>query len=349
MQRALFHAARAQGATAPDPLVGAVVVSDDGVVVGQGFRHERGGRHAEDIALDEAAGRARGATLFVTLEPRASTDGGPAARIKDAGVRQVVAAMLDPAPSATGRGVADLRAAGIAVTVGLEAAAARRLNAGYVMAHEANRPLVVVKAAVSRDGRIADAPGRRTQISGAAAARRTQLLRASADAVAVGVETVLVDDPLLTTRDVVRERQPARVVFDRHLRTPAAARLVSAPEHGRVIMVTSEAAATGTRARALEGSGSVVLEAASLADACRQLVRHDVHTLLVEGGGRLHRSFWEAGLVDRLHLIVAPHAIGAAGVLLFNGYPVPWAHMSGLHAETCGQDVWIEADVHWNR
>lgn len=353
MRRALFHAARALGATVPNPVVGAVVVDRDGVVVGQGFHERAGLPHAEVVALDAAGERARGATLYVTLEPCCHTGRtGPCTRrILASGVTRVVAATLDPYPQVAGHGVRELRAAGVPVEVGLEERAARRLNAAYLMAYEHQRPLVVLKAAASRDGRIAAAPGRRTQISGAPAARRTQRLRAATDAVAVGVGTILVDDPLLTVRDVVRARPYTRVVFDRQLRTPASARVLRTPDDGRVIMVASAEALTAQagRVRQLEDGGAVVVAAASLEDACRHLVRHEVHTLLVEGGGRLHRGFWEAGLVDRLHLIVAPEAIGDGGVPLFDGVAVPWQRLTGLMAEPCGQDVWIEADVHWNR
>lgn len=353
MRRALFHAARAQGATVPNPVVGAVVVDRDGVVVGQGFHERAGLPHAEAVALEAAGDRARGATLYVTLEPCCHTGRtGPCTRrILASGVSRVVAATLDPYPQVAGHGVRELRAAGITVEVGLEERAARRLNAAYLMAYEHQRPLVVVKAAASRDGCIAAAPGRRTRISGAQAGRRTQLLRAATDAVAVGVGTILVDNPVLTVRDVVRARPYTRVVFDRQLRVPASARVLGTPDNGRVIMVTSAGALTGqaSRVRELEADGVVVIGAASLEDACRQLVRHEVHTLLVEGGGRLHRGFWEAGLVDRLHLIVAPDVLGDGGVPLFDGVAVPWQRLTGLTAEPCGQDVWIEADVHWNR
>ncbi len=353
MRRALFHAARAQGATVPNPVVGAVVVDRDGVVVGQGFHERAGLPHAEVVALDAAGDRARGATLYVTLEPCCHTGRtGPCTRrILASGVTRVVAATLDPYPQVAGHGVRELREAGVTVDVGLEERAARRLNAAYLMAYEHKRPLVVLKAATSRDARIAAAPGLRTRISGAEAERRTQLLRAATDAVAVGVGTVLVDDPLLAVRAVVRVRPYTRVVFDRQLRTPASARVLRTPDSGRVIMVTSAASLAGQagRVRELEAGGAVVIGAASLDDACQLLVRHEVHTLLVEGGGRLHRGFWEAGLVDRLHLIVAPGVLGDGGVPLFDGVPVPWQRLTGLTAEPCGQDVWIEADVYWNR
>ncbi len=349
MRRALFHAARAQGATAPNPLVGAVVVDASGVVVGQGFHERAGDPHAETVALEAAGARSRGATMYVTLEPCCHTGRtGPCTeRILAAGISRVVVATLDPDPRVSGGGIARLRAAGVAVDVGLEEAAARRLNAAFLAAHERGRPFVVLKAAVSRDGRIAAAAGERTAISGPAAARRTQLLRAATDAIGVGVGTILVDDPLLTVRDVVRDRPFTRVVFDRALRTPETARVLGSLHGGRVIVVASPAA-PAARVRALEARGAVVIGAASLDAACRQLLRLDVQTLLVEGGGRLHRGFWEAGLVDRLHLIVAPAVIGGQGVPLFDGYPLPWDRLSGLNAEPCGQDVWIEADVHWN-
>ena len=353
MRRALFHAARAQGATAPNPMVGAVVVDGAGIVVGEGYHARAGLAHAEVVALDAAGPRARGATLYVTLEPCCHTGRtGPCTRrIIAAGVSRVVVATLDPFPQVSGQGALELRAAGIPVEVGLEEAAARRLNAAYLMGQERGRPLVVLKAATSRDGRIAAARGVRSRISGEAAARRTQLLRAAADAIAVGVGTILVDDPSLTVRDVVRDRPFTRVVFDRDLRTPAAARVLATAPGARVIIVASPVSLTEHRRRmgALEARGAVIVGAETLDDACRQLLHHEVQTLLVEGGGRLHRGFWEARLVDRLHLIVAPTVIGEPGVPLFDGYAVPWDRLGGLSAEPCGTDVWIEADVHWNR
>ena len=352
MQRALFHAARAQGATVPNPLVGAVVVDAAGVVVGQGFHERAGDPHAETAALAAAGARSRGATMYVTLEPCCHTGRtSPCTdRILAAGITRVVVATRDPDPRVSGGGIARLLAAGVIVDVGLEEAAARRLNAAFLAAHERGRAFVVLKAATSRDGRIAAAPGVRTVISGAAAGRRTQVLRAASDAMAVGVGTVLVDDPLLTVRDVVRDRPFTRVVFDSELRTPETARVLGTPQGGRVIMVASPAALAtrDDRVRALEVRGVMVVGAATLADACRHLLRLEVQTLLVEGGGRLHRGFWEAGLVDRLHLIVAPEVVGPRGVPLFDGYPLPWERLSGLNAEPCGRDVWIEADVHWN-
>ncbi len=352
MRRALFHAERALGATVPNPMVGAVVVDRDGVVVGQGF-HERAGQpHAEVVALDAAGARARGATLYVTLEPccHVGRTGPCTKRILEAGVSRVVAATLDPFPRVSGQGVRELRDAGVVVEVGLEEAAARRLNAAYLMVQERQRPFIVLKAATTRDGRIAarrDAP---TAISGAAAARRTQRLRASVDAIAVGAGTVRADDPRLTARDVVRARPLTRVVFDRALETPPEARVYAASD-GPAILVADPAAmvAYPERVERFAAAGADVVAAATLDAGVRALLARGIHTLLVEGGAALHRSFWEAGLVDRLHLIVAPARLGEAAVPLFDGLAVPWARLSRVTSVPCGADMWMDADVHWDR
>ncbi len=353
MRRALFHAERALGATVPNPMVGAVVVDAEGVVVGQGF-HERAGQpHAEVMALEAAGRRAAGATLYVTLEPccHVGRTGPCTTRILAAGIRRVVAATLDPYPQVAGNGVRELRAAGVTVEVGLEEAAARRLNAAYLMAQERQRPLVVVKVATTRDGRIAEQRDRPTRISGDEAARRTQRLRAAVDAIAVGAGTVRADDPRLTARDVVRARPLTRVVFDRALETSPSARVHAGAGDGPVIMITDPAslAARPEQAARLVAAGAAVVPAASLDEAVRALVGRGVHTLLVEGGAALHRSFWEAGLVDRLHLIVAPARLGAGGVRLFDGMAVPWSRLSRVTSVACGPDMWMEADVHWDR
>ena len=353
MRRALFHAARAQGVTTPNPVVGAVLVAPDGVIVGQGHHERAGGPHAEVVALEAAGARASGATMYVTLEPccHVGRTGPCTQRILDAGVTRVVVATLDPFPRVSGRGVEVLRAAGVAVDVGVEGPAARRLNAGFLSAHERHRPFVIVKAAASADGRIALAPGVRTAISGPEAHRRTQRLRAAVDAIAVGSGTVLADDPHLSVRDVVRQRPWYRVVFDRRLRTPLDAALLATPSEGQVIMV-APADAVASRAghvADLTARGAIVLEAETLEAACRRLVPLGIQTLLVEGGAALHRSFWEADLVDRVHLVAAPDAIGDAGIPVFGGVGVPWAQLTGVRSTPCGRDVWIEGDVHRNR
>ena len=351
MRRALFHAGRAEGVTTPNPLVGAVIVSPDGVVVGQG-RHPRAGEpHAEVFALEEAGDRARGATMFVNLEPCCHTGRtGPCTRrIIAAGVRRVVAAMRDPNPLVSGKGIDELRANGVEVEVGLLGDEAERLNRAFTLVQTQGRPMVVAKAAMSTDSRIAAAPGVRTQLTSAEANRRTQRLRAAADAVGVGSGTILSDDPILTVRDLYRARPLARVIFDRRLRTPSTARIFSTLKAGPVIIVTT-AAAPGRdpdKARALAAAGATLLEGSGdLRQDLRELVRFDISTLLLEGGAMLHAAAWRADLIDRVHVILAPTALGESGVKFFNGIDVPMSALIPVKVDRLGPDTWMEADVH---
>jgi diaminohydroxyphosphoribosylaminopyrimidine deaminase/5-amino-6-(5-phosphoribosylamino)uracil reductase len=352
MDRALFHAARGQGRTTPNPMVGAVIVGADGAVVAHGWHERAGEAHAEVNALAEAGARARGGTLYVTLEPccHVGRTGPCTRRIIDAGVVRVVAAMADPDPRVSGRGFEELRAAGLDVSVGLCQAEAARLNDAFISVHTRGRPLVVLKAATGLDGRIG-LRGVRTWLSCPDADRKTHRLRAAVDAIAVGSETILVDDPMLTTRHCRRIRPLSRVVFDRRLRTPPQARLFSTLADGPVIILTAEDALVRApeRVAALEDAGALVRIAGDLHAGIESLLEWDVSTLLVEGGPRLHAALWQAGLVDRLHLIVAPVALGAEALPLFDGYRVPRAALTILTAEPRGADIWIEADVHRNR
>lgn len=353
MRRALTHAARSEGATSPNPMVGAVVVTPEGVVVGQG-RHERAGEpHAEVHALDAAGVLARGATLFVTLEPCCHTGrtGPCTTRIVEAGVARVVAAVTDPNPAVCGAGFAELRRHGITVDVGECAEDAERLNRGFFAVHRQSRPMVVLKAAVSLDGRIARRAGERTTLSSKAALRRTHVLRASVDALAVGAGTLLVDDPWLNVRECYRERPLLRVIFDRRLRTPPSARVFSTLSSGPVIIMTSleATAAQPGRTSALEAAGAII-EAGdgSVTTALAALRTREVSSMLVEGGAVLHAALWQAGVVDRVHLITAPRALGLEGVPLFGGATGGTARVTPVAASLVGADTWVEADVHWS-
>ena len=228
MARALRLAARGCGRTSPNPMVGATVVAGDGTIVGDGWHQRAGTPHAEVHALDQAGDRANGATLVCTLEPccHHGRTGPCVDRIIAAGIAHVVAATEDPNPRVAGGGFRRLRDAGIQVTVGVGADAARRLNRPFMTVMRTGRPWVILKSGTSVDGMIAPAPGTRLQITSAASMRLVQRLRAEVDAVAVGSGTVLVDDPLLTVRDVYRERPLVRAVFDRRLRMPPSARLL---------------------------------------------------------------------------------------------------------------------------
>lgn len=354
MRQALFHAARAQGQTTPNPLVGAIVVTPDGVIVGRGRHHRAGEPHAEVLALEEAGARARGATMYVTLEPccHIGRTGPCTDRIIEAGITRVVGAVVDPNPRVSGQGFAQLRAAGIVVDVGLCAADAERLNSGFFSVHCQGRPLVIAKVATSVDGRIAARPGERTALTSAAANRRSQLLRASVDAVGVGSETVLADDPVLTVRECYRERPLVRVVFDRRLRTPPSARLFSTVAQGPVIIVTSNAALDALPARAhdLESAGAVLAGGSGRLDEdLRLLLAWDISMLLLEGGARLHKAAWAAGVIDRTVQIVAPVALGPSGVPWLDASEVPWSALRPVKVEPRGPDTWIESDVHRHR
>lgn len=350
MRCALLHAARGQGRTTPNPMVGAVVVSEDGVVVGHGWHERAGEAHAEVHALGAAGARARNGTLFVTLEPCCHTGRtGPCTkRIIAAGIRRVVAAMEDPDPRVGGRGFAELRAHGIVVEEGLCGDRARRLNHAFVTMNRLGRPMVILKAAASLDARVAAAPGTRTQISSPEANRKTQVLRASVDAIAVGSDTMLVDDPLLTARACYRVRPLPRVIFDRRLRTPPSARVFSTLSEGPVIMVTRPAAAGSPRALALAAAGATIVEADGLDAGVKALAGWDVLTLLVEGGPTLQAALVAAGLADRLHLLIAPRPLGPDGVKWLDPAALPVSSLVPVGVEPRGDDIWIEADVHGN-
>ena len=346
MARALWHAERGRGSTTPNPLVGAVLVDDEGVVVGVGHHQRAGGPHAEIVALHAAGARASGATLYCTLEPCSHTGrtGPCCVAVAAAGVRRVVVATRDPFPQVSGRGFAYLRAHGLEVTVGVGHREARRQNAPFFSVVERGRPLVHLKVAMSLDGAVAAAPGQRTAITGAEAARWTQRLRGSVDAIAVGAQTALVDDPLLTARDVYRHRPLVRVVFDRRLRLGPDARLVRTAGDSPLWLVTSDEAAATARAATLRDAGVEILVAdGTIAEVVAGLARRGVHALLVEGGPTLHAACWHAGVVDRVSQLVSDVAYGPDAVR----WHVPaWLNGWAPRTVPLGHDVLLEADVH---
>jgi diaminohydroxyphosphoribosylaminopyrimidine deaminase/5-amino-6-(5-phosphoribosylamino)uracil reductase len=349
MDRALFHAGRGAGRTSPNPMVGAVVVSPDGVLLGQGFHERAGEAHAEVHALAQAGSRTRGATLYCSLEPCAhqGRTGPCVARIVDAGIARVVASVEDPNPLVSGRGFAYLRAHGVVVDVGLSAARSIALNRAFFTLMREGRPFVILKAATSADGFIAQAASRPTTLTSTAANRHAHRLRAAVDAIAVGVGTVLADDPALTARHAFRERPLTRVVFDRSLRTPPAARLLSTLDAGPVIIVTSDRAADrGPLRRALESRGAEVLVTdGTVGHALRQLGHKEVSSLLLEGGATLHAAAWDEGLVDLVRLYVTPHVLGR-GVAFLPDRRFSSAALVDGEIATLGPDVLIEGYVH---
>jgi diaminohydroxyphosphoribosylaminopyrimidine deaminase/5-amino-6-(5-phosphoribosylamino)uracil reductase len=271
------------------------------------------------------------------------------ARVVGAGIRRVVAATEDPNPAVRGRGFGFLRAHGVEVDVGVGAARAACLNQAFFTLVRENRPFVILKVAASLDGCIAAAPGHRTQLTSAVASRHAQHLRAEVDAIGVGVGTILTDDPLLTPRGVYRARPLLRVVFDRRLRTPPHARLLSTHEAGPVIIMTTAAASAHPAARkALEARGAQieVARGETLSAALDVLAARQVGSLLLEGGASLHASAWDEQVVDFVRLYVAPSFIGSSGVRFLEGRRFSTTDLIDRRVVPLGHDVLIEGYVH---
>lgn len=322
MNRALDLAEQALGRTAPNPAVGAVVVRD-GAVLGEGWTRPAGGRHAEVVALQDCAAHGadpQGATMYVTLEPCCHHGRTPPCTdaILAAGVRRVVVGVLDPFPAMQGKGLQQLRDAGVEVELGVDEARCMRQILGFARSVSWGLPEVTSKAAVSADGHIATAQGESQWITGPQARQDGHHLRARHDAILVGIHTVLADDPRLTTRlpsDATQASplDPVPVVLDTHLRCPDAARLLGSSRRAVLVCGPDAPARTFDHADvvrvALGSDGRVDAEA-----ALRALAERGLHRVLVEGGGEVHRSLFDAGLVDTLHLYVA-------GVLVPGGRP----------------------------
>jgi diaminohydroxyphosphoribosylaminopyrimidine deaminase/5-amino-6-(5-phosphoribosylamino)uracil reductase len=354
MARALFHAARGRGRTSPNPLVGAVVVSAQGVVVGQGYHERAGDAHAEVRALDDAGPLAKGGTLYCTLEPCAHVGrtGPCVVRIVESGIARVEAAVEDPNPLVRGQGFAFLKSHGVEVEVGLGEVSAKTLNQPFFTLMRERRPFVVLKAAMTTDGCIAAAPRVRTRLTSDAANRHAQRVRAEIDAIGVGVGTVLVDDPWLTARGAYRSRPLTRAVFDRHLRMPLGARLLSTRAAGPVIIVTTASgAAQADRRGSLEASGAEVVVApdGTFRAALGCLGERGISSLLLEGGAAVHQAAWDEGVVDFVRLYITPHTVGPDGLRFLNGRPFSPEGLFDVRSEPLGRDVLVEGYVHGPR
>lgn len=321
MALALRLAAKARGRTHPNPMVGAVVVAGNRIV-GRGYHRRAGGPHAEILALRQAGRQARGATLYLTLEPCCHLDKRtppcvPA--ILRAGIARVVVAMADPNPRVGGKGLRALRKAGLTVELGCRRQEAEALNPDYVQWMRQGRPYVTLKAAVTLDGKIATAAGESQWITGKEARRYGHLLRSQADAVLVGLGTVLADDPQLTVRvgpqPALRAiRQPLRVVLDSRLRIPLRARVLR-DSPGRTCIATT-ARAPRRRIGQIEDMGASVVVLpeeggrVSFRACLAMLARIGVSSVLIEGGSEVNASALRAGLVNRAVFIVAPRLLG---------------------------------------
>jgi len=336
MRMALSLAEEGLGRVWPNPAVGCVIVND-GVVVGQGRTADGGRPHAEAEALAEAGAAAKGADVYVSLEPCSHHGKTPpcAEALVEAGVARVFVGCGDPDPRVAGQGIAILQDAGIEVVEGLCEDEALALNRGFFMRIEKGRPFVCLKQAVSADGMIAAGVGQRTQISGKDAHHYLHELRSTYDAIAVGVNTVIADDPLLTVRLKGHQHSIVRVVFDRDLRIPLDSQLVQTAKE-EALWVVHYGAAERTRTRLEEAGVKLIQTGGCVRSALHALAAEGLTRLLVEGGAKLHHSFLEADLFDEVQLLKAPHELGAEGVrgALFPIDRLELEEMTGLGQDT---------------
>jgi diaminohydroxyphosphoribosylaminopyrimidine deaminase/5-amino-6-(5-phosphoribosylamino)uracil reductase len=355
MRRALELASRGRGAVEPNPLVAAVLVRE-GEVVGEGWHQRFGGPHAEVEALRGAGNGARGATLYVTLEPCCHYGKtAPCTRaLIEAGVARVVAACRDPFPPVSANGLPELRAAGIAVEAGLLRREAQELNAPYFKHRATGRPFVTAKWAITLDGKVATRRGDSRWVSSAQARERVQQLRAVSDAVLVGIGTVLADDPLLTCR-LPSARALTRIVLDGSAQLPLGSRLVESAAQSPVL-VAATADAPAERVSALRARGVEVLllpaaeERVSLEALLDELGRRGMTNLLVEGGPMVFAGFFVRRLVDAVVVYLAPKLIGGEGApgALGGEGAATMAEAVGLDLrgwERVGEDLELRATV----
>ena len=362
MTLALRLAAKGQGTTSPNPMVGAVVVRQ-GRIIGQGFHLRPGTPHAEILALLQAGDRARGATLYVTLEPCCHLKKRTPPCVPEilrSRIRRVVIAMQDPNPSVKGKGAAALRRAGLSVTVGVAQREAEELNKAYCHWIKNGRPYVTLKAGMTLDGKLATAAGESRWITSTASRREVHQLRRSADAVLVGVGTVLADNPSLTARtgprfEQLTSRQPLRIIMDSRLRTPFKAQVLTQQDRAKTIIATT-AAAPAARRSALQKKGLEILTLpalqgrVSLLALFEELGRRGILSILVEGGGEINAAMLKAKLVDHVRLYMAPLLLGGQNAKGLIGGESP-ARLVGAIAlrhvvtRSVGHDVVVEGDL----
>ena len=319
MRLALRLAEKGRGLTNPNPMVGAVVVKK-GEIVGRGFHQRAGQAHAEILALQEAGEKARGATLYLNLEPCAHFGRTPPCTeaILKAGIKRVVAGMIDPNPLVSGRGILRLRDAGVKVEIGLLAEECRQLNAPFIKYITTGKPLITLKVATSMDGKVATNLGEARWISSGESRKYVHKIRHNADAVMVGIGTVLQDDPLLTVRlpYLKNPRQPLRVVVDSKLRIPLKSQIVKTAGHYPTLVATTNSAPLA-QIKKLEKAKVEVLTVAkdrqgrvSLNALLEKLAKRGILSVLLEGGPTLNASALQGKLVDHLLFFIAPKLIG---------------------------------------
>jgi len=353
MKQALSIAQYGMGRTSPNPMVGAVIVLD-GRVVGQGWHRQAGTPHAEINALQQAGDLAKGATMYVTLEPCSHYGRTPpcADAVIAAGVKKVVVAMNDPNPLVAGQGIKKLRAANIQVVEGVLATDAATLNEIFIKHISTQMPFVLLKSAMSLDGKIAAHTGHSQWITGPESRERVQKFRDCYDAILVGIGTVLADNPSLTTRLPYKGKNPIRIIIDSQARTPLDAHVVTDCLAPTIIVVTPSA--PQDRIEALKTCGAEVLIAevkdggVDLRLLFKVLTGQGITSILIEGGGSINASVLKENLVDKIHWFVAPKIIGGVGALGPVGgqgvTDVNHAYLfEDMNIELIGQDILISA------
>ncbi len=361
MTLALRLAAKGRGCTSPNPMVGAIVVTR-GRIVGQGSHRKAGGPHAEVIALSQAGSRAKGGTLYVTLEPCSHLKKRTppcVPLVLKSGVRRVVVAMVDPNPQVKGNGLSQLKRAGIRIEVGCGQAEATQLNEAYVHRVQTGRPFTILKAGMTLDGKIATASGESQWITDERSRAQAHQLRAGVDAVLVGIGTVLRDNPALTARLAhnpprLALRQPLRIVVDSRLRIPLKAVILQDQQAAHTLIATT-GAASNRKIELLRGRGVDVLVLPRLGDHVslpvlwRRLGQLGVTSLLVEGGSEINAAVLRGQLAQRLTCYVAPLLLGGQEAKGLIGGRSPRrlrdaVPLKNLRIEPVGRDMLIQAD-----
>lgn len=365
MRQALLLAQNSVGRTSPNPMVGAVIVKD-GEVVGCGWHKRAGTPHAEIHALNQAGDLARGATMYVTLEPccHHGRTGPCADAIIHAGLSRVVVAMTDPNPCVAGCGITRIRQAGIVVDEGLLANEAARLNEVFIKWISTNMPFGVLKSAVTLDGKIATSTGNSKWITGSQARRRGHELRNMYDAILVGIGTVLADNPQLTTRLPSGGKNPIRIIVDTMARTPISSNVVTDKLVKTIIAVAPDAPTD--QVNALKSCGVEILViprdeyGLNMRELFKTLGTLNITSILIEGGASINASVLSANLVDKVHWFIAPKIIGGTSAPSAIGgqgiADLSSAHLiEDINTELVGEDILINAylrnregrDVYW--
>lgn len=360
MSRALMLAHRGVALAHPNPMVGAVVVKEDrsknARAVGEGFHTYEGRKHAEIIALEQARANARRATLYLNLEPCCHTGRtGPCTRaIIDAGIARVVVAMKDPNPRVAGRGIRELRSAGIAVTVGVREADARQLNEAFAKWIRTKLPFVTLKTALTLDGQIAARAGSATWLTSEASREEVQRMRHESDALLTGIGTVLADNPRMTDRTRLPRRRPlVRAIVDSKLRMPVKSGILKSAKNDVLIFTTQSA--DSAKAKSLQKAGAEIVQVRArgghvdLREVLREMGKREFLNIILEAGSEFNGAMLAAGLVDKMVLFYAPKIMGGGGVPMAR-VPSQWFSrtpaLSQLSFRRYGPDFVVQGYFH---